>query len=249
MRVNARAGAAGVAVCVAIGASSLVWAVTPSRAARSAAPAATATVLPGDPRAGRLKAESERCVECHGVEGQGVVHPSGPDVAPGSVTSSLAKLAGQRSGYLVKQLLNFQSGARNNDVMKVMSQHLDDADRRDLAAYYATLAPMRSAQAGEGDIDLGRKLYEQGDPARQLVACSACHGPAGDATAMPDPQVPRLAGQDPRYLAQQLVDWRSGWRRNSANGTMNQQARLLSDLDIRALADYLAAPPTTSTHP
>lgn len=41
--------------------------------------------------------------------------------------------------------------------------------------------------------------------------CSSCHGPDGNST---DPKYPKLAGQDPAYLYQQLQAFKAGIRRN-----------------------------------
>jgi cytochrome c553 len=173
-----------------------------------------ATLAAGDADAGRTKAEAERCMECHGAEGQG----------DGQAKVRFAKLAGQRADYLLQQLKSYRSGARRHDVMRLNTQHLDDADLLDLAAYFASRAPMRGE--GVGDHAAGRALFMQ--------ACSSCHGAAGQGGDAP---APRLAGQDARYLEQQLLDWRSAWR---TGAVMNQVAKVLSDAEIRALVAYLS---------
>ena len=75
-------------------------------AAKSAAPAAP---LPpawrGDPVVGREKADAERCIECHGIDGQGQGHSNGPE-------GKFARLAGQDIAYFLKQIQDFRSGAR-----------------------------------------------------------------------------------------------------------------------------------------
>ena len=78
-------------------------------------PAAVANVAPkktkaavavmGDIELG--KAKSATCVACHGADGnaQVAIYP---------------KIAGQHEGYLLKQLQEFKSGARNNGIMAGM---------------------------------------------------------------------------------------------------------------------------------
>lgn len=202
------------------------------RPSPAAAAAPLQVEVTGDAVAGRRKAETERCVECHGVDGQGVAHGNG--------VSTFAKLAGQRYGYIVKQLRNFQRSERKASVMQVMAQHLDSADIHDLAAHFSTLPPMRDKPAA-ADTAAGQSLYLQGDPARQIVACVACHASGSRADSAAHPETPILAGQDAHYLEQQMLDWRSGWRSNSVGGAMNQLMRPLNDADIRALAGYLAS--------
>lgn len=83
----------------------------------------------------------------------------------------------------------------------------------------------------------GQQLYQRGDGSRRVAACAACHGAAGQGVAG---VAPVIGGQGLRYLAQQLHDWRSGARRNSPGGAMNQAAAPLSDAEIEALAQYVS---------
>jgi len=189
----------------------------------------TAAVAPGDVVAGRQKAESERCIECHGVDGQGQGRPNGPE-------GKFAKLAGQSADYLVKQIGDFRAGTRKNDSMLLIARVVDDADLRDIAAYFAAQPPMRGD--GGGASEAAQRLYTQGDPVRGIAACASCHGTSDKPTA--GPQHPRLAGQEYRYLAQQLLDWRHRQRRNDASELMNQVAAKLTDAEVDALSLYLS---------
>ncbi len=71
------------------------------------------------------KFASEVCVACHGVEG----NSQNPDYP---------KLGGQHPDYLAKALRDYQSGARNNAIMKGFATMLKDADINDVAAWYAS---------------------------------------------------------------------------------------------------------------
>jgi cytochrome c553 len=73
-------------------------------------------------------------------------------------------------------------------------------------------------------------------PAAVTAKCAVCHGDAGE-TAGED--FPRLSGQNEKYLAKQLSDFRAGNR----TGLMVRQAKGLSDADITAIARYYAAQP------
>ena len=86
-----------------------------------------------------------------------------------------------------------------------------------------------SAIAGKGDPVAGR---DKADAER----CLECHGAAGVGQGYSNGE----QGKFLRYLAQQLHDWRSGARRNSPGGTMNQAAAPLSDAEIEALAQYVS---------
>lgn len=78
----------------------------------------------GDPAAGQAKAS--QCAACHGVDGVSFI-PTYPN------------LNGQKAAYLVKQMKDFRSGARQDPVMAAQAKGLSDADIDNLAAYYASL--------------------------------------------------------------------------------------------------------------
>jgi cytochrome c553 len=88
----------------------------------AAAPAAAQAA--GDAAAGREKAQA--CAVCHG--------PLGLSTAPDA-----PNLAAQPAIYLAAQLRAYRSGARQHEVMSVMSKTLSDADIDNLAAWYASL--------------------------------------------------------------------------------------------------------------
>ena len=68
-------------------------------------------------------------------------------------------------------------------------------------------------------------------------ACASCHGEDGIAR---DSEVPHLAGQNERYLYNQLLAFRSGRRQHRE---MRYMAREMSLDDIAAIAAYYAALP------
>jgi len=187
----------------------------------------------GDPVLGRTLAEDERCIECHGADGKGWVHASAS-----AAESKFPKLAGQLQAYLLKQFDDFRQGLRKDDQMAMMARSVDPEDARHIAAFFASLPGM----GGEGGTasPAGKRLYEQGDPARGIVACASCHGPTGKGRPG-DALTPVLGGQSWRYLEKQLRDWRSGHRRNGRpEALMNVVTKSLSDAEIEALATHMA---------
>ncbi|HTF94497.1 MAG TPA: c-type cytochrome [Cellvibrio sp.] len=190
-----------------------------------------------DPMAGKIKAEDERCAECHGIDGN--IH------APNE-SAKIPKLAGQRPDYLLKQFQDFRSSERKNDFMAMMARNLDDSDVVDILAWYASQPVM----SGIGTTNpQGQTLYLNGDPARGIEPCASCHGVKGKGVqeALPkypdlEPSlIPVIGGQDWHYLEQQLRDWRAGGRTNSQDGIMNKVTEKLSDSEINALSDFIAA--------
>ena len=69
--------------------------------------------------------------------------------------------------------------------------------------------------------------------------CQHCHGADGEGSSA---IYPRLAGQHKDYMIKQLQDFRSGQRQ----GTMNEMAADLSDIEIEALAEYFSNKPVLS---
>lgn len=82
------------------------------------------TAFAGDAAAGKAKAAA--CGACHGQNGI-----STNDIWP--------NLAGQKQGYIVKQLKAFRDGQRADPMMAPMAAPLADADIDNLAAYFSSL--------------------------------------------------------------------------------------------------------------
>lgn len=148
------------------------------------------------------------------------------------------KLAGQYAEYIVKQIRDFRSGARNHDAMSIMARSVDDRDLADIAAYFAS----QKSMSGETPVPnaVGRELFVNGDPARRLPACAGCHGEVGKGALAGAIATPVIGGQHWRYLQKQLTDWRSGERTNSTGAVMTSIAKSLTDAEIEALAAYIS---------
>ncbi|MGQ0698250.1 MAG: c-type cytochrome [Panacagrimonas sp.] len=67
------------------------------------------------------------------------------------------------------------------------------------------------------------------------AVCTGCHGARGISA---NEEWPNIAGQQARYLAKQLTDYREGRRENLI---MSQVAKRLGDSEIEALAAYFSA--------
>jgi cytochrome c553 len=175
-----------------------------------------------------------------------------PDVAKGQATSAAVCVAchtadgsrglpanpilqGQHPEYLVKQLTEFKSGKRENAVMKGFAATLSEDDARNVAAFYAGKQAKPGFAKNKELVGLGEKIYRGGVADRSIAACAGCHSPNGAGLPV---QYPRLAGQHAEYTETQMVAFRSGARKNSAQ--MTDIAAKLNDLEIKAVADYIA---------
>jgi cytochrome c553 len=126
------------------------------------------------------------CTWCHGTSGQGFM------VAP--------RLAGQRPQYIESQLRSFAAHTRDNPFSKQYMwgavAALGPHAARDLAIYFATIAPKA---ANDGDWNLaakGKTIYLEGIPESNIVSCYACHGPNAEGVR----DIPRLGGLAYFYL-------------------------------------------------
>jgi cytochrome c553 len=171
----------------------------------------------GDPKRGVVA-----CVGCHGANGN-------------SGVASWPKLAAQHSAYTLKQLKNYKDGSRANPVMMGMVATLTQQDMLNLAAYLNKQQPTLGVAQNKDSIALGQKIYRGGIAEKGVPACAGCHSPNG--AGIPS-QYPRLSGQWADYSTSQLVAFREGTRKNSAQ--MTTIATKLSDAEMKAVSDYMA---------
>jgi len=176
----------------------------------------------GDAAAGQAKAAV--CGACH--------NPDGNSLAP-----NFPKLAGQGERYLTKQLHDIKSGKRTVLEMTGLLTNLNDQDLSDIAAYFAS----QKGSVGAADpklVERGKQLFNGGDIANGLPACTGCHSPNGAGIAAAG--FPHLGGQHSQYIAKQLTDFREGNRTNDGDATtMRSIAAKLSNKDIEAVSSYI----------
>jgi cytochrome c553 len=163
----------------------------------------SSTAHAADIAAGKDKAAA--CLQCHGSNGN-------------SKNPQYPSLAGQRAAYLESQLINFQTGQRTelfmdasqrtNSVMQDMVAKLTKSDISNISAYFAGLTP---ETAGASDLSLA----EKGE--KKFGICTGCHGSSAQGRDV----FPKLAGQQPKYIEKQLLDFKNGSRKG---GPMNVMA-------------------------
>ena len=165
---------------------------------------------------------SGRCFLCHGLEGE-------------SASPVFPRLAGQHADYIAKQLADFKSGKRNSDTMKPQAEELTPAEMKSLGAFFQSkVVGPRPARDPEL-LAVGKYIFSRGNQFTGLPACSTCHGVKGLGT----PQLPRLAGQHPRYIEDQLKQFNKRERTND-NAVMHTIASKLSELETHAVAEYIS---------
>jgi cytochrome c553 len=176
------------------------------------------------PERGRAKV-LEVCSACHGEQGV-------------SAAPEYPHLAGQSGAAIYKQLHDYKTGSRTNELMTNVVKGLDDATVADVAAYYAA-QPKRNpnlvtlAELPEAIV----RLVELGDPNRNIPPCAACHRPGSGGPI----ETPILSEQGDNYLISQLKGYAAGQRRNDVYGRMRSIAAKLTEAEIRGLASYYRA--------
>jgi len=186
---------------------------------------ATVSVAHAAGDAGAGKDKVMMCSACHGADGN-------------SVVGTFPKLAGQGEKYLIKQLKDVQSGARQIVAMTGMLDNMTEQDFADIAAYYAAQTQTPGVAQDEL-LDLGERIFRAGNSETGVAACSGCHSPRAIGNAPGG--FPRLAGQHAEYLASTLKAYQTETRANDGDSKiMRGVAARLSDKEIKAVANYIA---------
>jgi len=183
----------------------------------------------GDPNRG-----IPACASCHGPEGNG------------NEAIGAARLAGQSTLYLQRQIENFRDGRRDNPLMGPWAKQLTPTERVAVSDYYAAISPVgQTTPHPVPNPAIGADLALFGDwPNRMLPGCVQCHGPGGQGV---ESTFPALAGQPYSYLLNQLTAWTQGTRSGDPLGMMKHVASRLSEDEMRSVAAYFAAQPVAST--
>ncbi len=168
------------------------------------------------------------CLTCHGAAADAMSATPGAPAIP--------RLEGQQAEYLAKQLREFKAGKRKNDLMKPVLATLGRRQVAELAAHFARQPLDRGPAVDATAAERGRVLYEQGNTSTGVPACVGCHQADGAGA----PRYPRLAGQRPAYVVQQLTNFKQGARTNDRAHVMRSIAANLTDDEMRAVAAYLA---------
>jgi len=168
------------------------------------------------------KIVEESCSVCHGADGE-------------SASPAFPRLAGQHAGYIERQLRDYKSGKRKSRAMSAIIEDVSEADFKALGTYFQG-RPTHTHEIEDAELaQVGRYLFTRGNPYSGVPACSACHGDNGHGTAT----LPRLAGQHTRYVERQLQAFDKRERTND-NAVMHAVASKLTELELRAVAAYVA---------
>jgi cytochrome c553 len=177
-------------------------------------------------------AKAAVCSACHGPNGNSA-NPEWPT------------LAGQNGVYVAEQLHLFKEGVRSSPVMAPIIATVNPADFNDLAVYFAAQTPT-GQEADPSYWQAGERLYRRGDKARNIPACTACHGPIGRGNLAAG--YPALRAQHSVYTVKQLNAYADGSRYPGASADkpasrnapiMATIAKRLTPEEIRDVSSYI----------
>lgn len=162
-----------------------------------------------------IREKAAVCTACHG--------PNGNSISP-----DYPILAGQSWRYIYIELKDFKEGRRRDAQMSPITADLSRDDMIALGNYFAAQkqAPI-NIQVDDAKVKAGKAKSDE-------VLCTMCHlgGFVGQN------EIPRVAGQWPKYIQKQLLDFKTKQRTNDA-GNMTSVAGTLSDADIENLSQYI----------
>jgi cytochrome c553 len=144
-------------------------------------------------------------------------------------------LAGLQESYIAKQLRDFISGRRKNDMMTAIVATLKPEDVAPLAAYFASQKMKQGEADDKKQVGFGKMVFFDGNEDSGVPACVGCHQPQGAGHSV----YPRIGGQQAQYVVQQLKNFASGERANDVSRFMRVTAKRMTDEEIDAVAQYL----------
>jgi cytochrome c553 len=200
--------------------SALLSTTALSQQTRTQAIVKQAMSMPARQEAGE-RLYAQLCVRCHGPEAHG---------DPATTTPSLA---GQRAGYLVKQLADMAEAYRPAAEMHRLiarKELISPKSLRDVASYLSSLPQLRNPQTGDGRaLARGQQLYE--------AVCFQCHGARAD--AQEQGIVPILRSQHFSYLVMQMRQMPMNHGYAMSEETL-ERFEDYSLRDLSALGDYIS---------
>ena len=186
----------------------------------------------------RGKSKSAACAGCHGEDGN-------------SVSPAFPRLAGQNEAFLARQLSAFKAHLRSDASMEAFAAGLSNQDIEDLSVYFSNqkpniIKPDKKQYIDEDEeipvtpelISQGAILYQAGNEASGVAACSACHGPTGSGNSLAG--FPALKGQFLPYLVKSLNDFREDHRTNDDGAVMRTIAKKMTKAEINAVSAYIS---------
>lgn len=157
------------------------------------------------------------CSGCHGTDGV-------------SAGMSIPSIAGQDAEFMSRAMLEYKDGTRSATIMNRIAKGYKEYELRKIARYFSR-KPWRSIKGPQepGLLEQGRRLHRE--------HCAECHEDTG---RYHDQDVPRIAGQQFRYLYLQMMLYRDGDENLPQPSEMAEKMALIDDAGVKALAQLYA---------
>ena len=177
------------------------------------------------------EAKVAMCIGCHGIKGY---QASFPEI------HKVPMIAGQGASSIVAALNAYKKGERKHPTMRAIAGSLTEQDMADVAAYYEqqgrpAVAIVLPEQPPAASADVAALLTKG--------ACSSCHG--ANFSKPIDGSYPKLAGQHADYLYVALKAYKTEGNAQVGRGNaiMGGQVKQFSNVELRAMANYIGALP------
>lgn len=178
----------------------------------------TGYLFAADPRTPEML--SHTCAGCHGTHGASAGGP-------------MPVIAGLSKRYISQALNDYKSGKRPSTIMGRIAKGYSDLEIEAIASYFAA-----QNWTKQKEVKPRNKLVSQGQKIHK-EQCETCHLNGGRDGK--DPDMPRLAGQYPDYLFNQLREF------HDIGGTLPQPREMrlriekLSGEELQALSQFYAS--------
>lgn len=171
-----------------------------------------------DPRTPEML--SNTCAGCHGTNGASAGGP-------------MPVIAGLSKRYISQALNDYKSGKRPSTIMGRIARGYSELEIEAIASHLAAQNwhTQQEVKPKKSQVKLGQKLHNE--------QCETCHLDGGRGGK--DPDMPRLAGQYPDYLFNQLREF------HDIGGTLPQPREMrlriekLSAEELKALSQFYAS--------
>jgi cytochrome c553 len=163
------------------------------------------------------------CAGCHAEDGN-------------STQAMFPKLAGQTNEYIAKQLSNFITGKRKNELMAPIAAELKPADIAVLSNYFSSQKTSAGTVQDAKLAAVGKKIFLEGVEASDVPVCAGCHMSEAQGSGI----YPKLAGQHADYIYLQLKNFSTAERNNDVSRFMRVTAKHMNDEQMKAVAEYLS---------
>ncbi len=191
------------------------------------------------------KVVTRYCSGCHGIAGESQL-PYFPKISALSTKYAEKKLAAFKEpkspqvdelyGLIASTFSKDASASATREERINMEGVAHAASPNELSQaleWYSQQPPPIGYPGNKALMEKGREIFTKGVAAQKVLPCMTCHGPNAEGQG----SVPRLAGQNAKYIEGQLEKFRKGDRRHAPEMTM--VTRDLDAQQAREAAAYL----------